>query len=123
MSLDERYQCLTKLFGEVSGSRNGTSARLSACKDDLDEIMGRMNISSTQNADTQLKPDKQKATLDEVRSDIDPLKDKLEREQAKVYIRKRAGRKVLDKTISVLLSHPQFLRWLSRGLLLYPYPT
>lgn len=65
-------------------------------------MMGRMKISSTQNADMQLKLDRQKATLDEVRSDIDRLKDKLESEQAKVHTRNRAGRKALDKTISAL---------------------
>ena len=64
--------------------------------------MGRMKVSSTQNADTQLKLDNQKATLDEVRSDIDRLKDKLEREQAKVHTRNGAERKALDKTISTL---------------------
>ncbi len=64
--------------------------------------MGRMKTSSTQNADTQLKLDKQKATLDEVRSDINRLKDKLEGEQAKVHTRNRTGRKALDKTISAL---------------------
>ena len=100
--MDEQYESLNKLLAEVSESQSGTSAQLSACKDDLGEMMGRMKISSTQNADTQLKLDKQKATLDEVRSDIDRLKDKLEREQAKVHSRTRAGRKALDKTISAL---------------------
>lgn len=75
---------------------------MSACKDDLDEMMGRMKISSVQNADTQLKLDEQKATLDEVRSDIDQLKEKLEREQTQVQSRNRAGRKHLDKAISAL---------------------
>ena len=65
-------------------------------------MIGRMKVSSTQNADTQLKLDKQKATLDEVRSDIDRLKDKLDRDQAKDHSRNRAGRKALDKTISAL---------------------
>ena len=64
--------------------------------------MGSMKISSTQNADTQLKLDEQKATLDGVRSDIDQLKDKLEREQAKVHTRHGAGRNALDMTISTL---------------------
>ena len=64
--------------------------------------MGSMQISSTQNADTQLKLDKQKATLDGVRSDIHQLKDKLEREQAKAHTRKRVGQKALDMTISTL---------------------
>ena len=64
--------------------------------------MGSMKISSTQNADTQLKLDEQKATLDGVRSDIDQLKDKLEREQAKVHTRHGAGRNVLDMTVSTL---------------------
>ena len=41
-SLDEQYQCLNKLLGAVSDIQSGTSARLSACKDDLDEMMGRM---------------------------------------------------------------------------------
>ncbi len=75
---------------------------MSACKDDLDEMIGSVKISCTQNAYTQLKLDKQTATLDEVRSDIDRLKDKLEREQAKVYTRNRAGRKDVEKTISAL---------------------
>ena len=101
-SLDEQYQCLTELLGAVSDIQSGTSARLSACKDDLDEMMGRMKISSIQNADTQLKLDEQKATLDEVRSDIDQLKEKLEREQTQVQSRNRAGRKDLDKAISAL---------------------
>lgn len=57
-SLDEQYQCLNRLLGEVKESQNGTSAQLSACKDDLDEMMGRMKISSVQNADTQLKLDR-----------------------------------------------------------------
>ena len=63
--------------------------------------MGRMNI-SIQNADTQLKLDEQKATLDEVQSDIDRLSEMLEREKAKVHSRNRAGRKNLDKAISAL---------------------
>ena len=64
--------------------------------------MRRMKISSTQDADTQLKLDEQKATLDDVRSDTDWLKHKLEREQAEVHARNRAGRKAMDKTISAL---------------------
>ena len=59
-------------------------------------------MSSTQNADTLLKLDKQKTTLDEVRSDIDQLKENLEREQAKIHTRNRVGREALDKTISAL---------------------
>ena len=78
------------------------STRLSACKDDLDEMMGRMDVSSTQNADIQLKLDKQTATLDEVRSDIDQLKEKLEREQTQVQNRNRAERRDLEKAISAL---------------------
>ena len=64
--------------------------------------MGRMEISSIQNVDTQLKLDEQKATLDEVQSDIDRLSETLEREQAKVHSRNQAGRKDLDKAISAL---------------------
>ena len=101
-SLVEQYQCLNKLLDEVTDIQSGTSARLSACKDDLDEMMGRMKTSSTQNADAQLKLDEQKATLDEVRSGIDQLKEKLEREQAQVQSRNRAGRKDLEKAISAL---------------------
>ena len=64
--------------------------------------MDRMEISYNQNAGTQLKLDKQTATLDEVRSDIDQLKEKLEREQAQIQSRNRAGRKDLEKAISAL---------------------
>ena len=64
--------------------------------------MGSMKISSTQNANTQLKLDEQKATLDEIRSHVDQLKDKLEREQAKVHPRNRAGPNALDLTVSAL---------------------
>lgn len=61
-----------------------------------------MKISFAQNADTQLKLDEQKATLDEVRSGMDQLKEKLEREQAQVQSRNRAWRKDLEKAISAL---------------------
>ena len=111
------------LLAGVSERRDGTSAQLSACKDDLGEVIEKMKVSSTQHTDTQLKLYKQKATLNEVRSDIDWLKDKLEREQAKAHTRNRAERKALDKTISALALHPQYLRWLSQGLLSYQYKT
>lgn len=64
--------------------------------------MARIRISFTQNADTQLKLDEQKATLDEVPSDVDQLKEKLEREQAQGRSSNRVGLKDLDKAISVL---------------------
>ena len=51
----------------------------------------------------QLKLDKQNATLDEVQSDIDGRKDKLEklkREKARFHTRCRAGRKAMDKAVS-----------------------
>ena len=101
-SLAEQHQCLNKLLGEVTDIQSGTSVQLSACKDDLDEMMGRMKITSAQNADTQLKLDEQKATLDEVRSGMDQLKEKLERERAQVHSRNRAERKDLEKAISAL---------------------
>lgn len=64
--------------------------------------MGRMEISSSENADTQLKLDKQTTTLDEVRSDIDQLKENLKREQAQVQSRTQTERKDFDKAISAL---------------------
>ena len=73
-SLAEQHQYLNELLGEVTDIQSGTSVQLSACKDDLDEMIGRMKITSAQNADTQLKLDEQKATLDEVRSGMDQLK-------------------------------------------------
>ena len=72
-SLDEQYQSLNKLLAGVSKRRDGTSAQLSAWKDDLGEMIEKMKVSSTQNTDTQLKLYKQKAILNEVRSDIDWL--------------------------------------------------
>ena len=100
--LAEQHQCLNKLLREVADVKCGASVYLSACKDDLDEMMGSMKITSAQSADTQLKLDEQKATLDEIRSGIDQLKENLEREQAQVQSRNRAGRKDLEKAVSAL---------------------